>query len=180
MPSGPQFIDADFTDQFTDASVRYSFDGIQRLSMQNWKASVTVDAVTKIATIRVFFDNVLTAVNASKPYSLKLAGTLLRVRSPPDAAVASVAASSWVATAATGVYQVDLSALLTSGVYVVEVVMQTTFTNPAQTGKTSVITGASASYPATQTHEPSWVAASAFWQAPIFDAVGFATGLGFR
>jgi hypothetical protein len=184
-----QKIDQDLVDQFTDSSVRYAAEGIQRRAQTQWRASVGVRR--KTATIRIYFEGALTAVGASKPIPLDTTATVLRVRRSPDVSVGSVAASAWTADPTTGIYTVDLSSLdwSTAGLYVVEVVMQGSFTNPAVSGKTSIVTDASASYPQ-ETLIVTWVAAS--WALvvnpdgefadvePVLDAVGLATGIPFR
>lgn len=152
--------DRDFSDVFTDGSVRYSQDGITRLSKQNWIASLSIQ--NKIATIRLYYDNVPIDVGSLRPFRLDTTNTLLRAVGNPNTTIASVPATSWVSAGATGVYTVDLtgSSWATVTRYTVEVVLATTYTNPAVSGKTSKVTGLPATYTA-ETLRASWVAESA-------------------
>ncbi len=156
-PAGPQYIDTEFTDLFTDASARYSQYGVDSLSQQAWRFDITERR--GVFTIRAFLNGVLTNVNASSTTPLSQSATLFNVTRSPSTAVASVAASAWV-NVSTGIYTVDLSATtFVTGSHIAEVIASTTYTNPTVTSKTSVITALSASY-AQQTLTSIWTAES--------------------
>ncbi len=152
-----QFIDADYTDMFTDASVRFNQEGIDRLAQRFWRFDITMRG--GIFTIRVYLNGVLANVNTSSTVPLVTSSTFLNVRRSPSTLVSSTVSTSWV-NVSTGIYTVDLSAtVFSAGSHIAEIAAQATYTNPLVSGKTSVITQASASYPQ-QTILSDWVAES--------------------
>ncbi len=147
---------SEFVDQFTDGTVRYSQSGIDRVARSTWSFSLAQK--DEIYTIRVFQNSILANVNAASVTPLVLAQTKLEAYNGATS-VASIPSTSWV-NVATGVYTVDLSSLIMGdGAYSVELKAQATFTNPVVTGKTSVITDATASYPS-EVILVNWIAAS--------------------
>lgn len=152
-------IDNDYVDFFTDNSVRYSRDGIQRLATQNWRATVAMK--DKVAVVGIYYDGTLTPYSANKPVPLSASSCILRVRLAPNGIVAQIPASSWTTTVQSGVYNIDLSSYswAASGAYVVEVVLEATYQNPAVSAKTSVLTDTIATYPEEVVHV-AWTAVS--------------------
>lgn len=156
-----EYIDSDYVDIFTDGSARYSRDGIQRLAMQNWVLMVILK--DRVGFVKVQFDGVNTDIDASKPYPSNLTSTVFRlIRIHPTTGtvtvVRSTAASSWTKIG-TGIYKVDFSTddWGQNENYALEAIMAVDYTNPSVSGKTSVITASSASYP-TESFTVTWCA----------------------
>jgi hypothetical protein len=180
-----QFIDSYFADQFTDGTVRFASAGIRDLATSNWRASLAQSEGA--FTIRVYFDGVLTDVDAPKPVALVPSEVALKLYDDSGALSETLPFSGWVAIA-TGVYTAT-SGGVAAGSHNCEVGFRATFSNPAVSGKVSVITDGASNYPG-ETILVDWIASSMgvevsssgtfSGQDPAFDGVDFATGFSYR
>jgi hypothetical protein len=180
-----QFIDSYFADQFTDGTVRFASAGIRDLATSNWRA--TLAQIEGAFTIRVYFDGVLTDVDAPKPVGLVPSEVALMLYDSVGVLSETLPFSGW-SEVSTGVYTAT-SGGVSSGSHNCEVGLRATFSNPAVSSKTSVITDGTSNYPA-ETILVDWIACSMGVEVslqgkfsgddPVFDAVDFATGFSYR
>jgi hypothetical protein len=166
---------SEFSDQFTDGTVRYSTSGIERVAKNNW--SFTLGYADGVHTIRVYQNGILTDFNAASTTPLSQTNTALKIYKSPNTLIASYSATEW-SKQSTGVYTVAETNSFLDGAYVIELEAQASFTNPVVSGKTSVLTDASASYPS-EIITVKWISSSISIDGqiasdPIFDAVDFA------
>lgn len=169
-----QKIDTYLQDQFTDGAIRYTAAGIRDLAVSQWKFALAVSVDT--ALIGVWFDGSPTNADASKPVGLVTAGLSVVVFDDNGATLSTYPFSGWT-NLSTGRYQQAITDTRPQGA---RIDARASFTNPAVSGKTSVVTDGAASYGA-ETITVDWVAtAGTVIPGPIFDGVDFATGFSFR
>ena len=164
---------SEFIDQFTDGSVRYSQTGIDRISKNNWSFSIA--RIDEGFIVKSYLVGILSDIDKPSTTPLTPLTALELYEIADNILIETKPTALWIKQSL-GTYLVPIDGFK-SVPQLAEIKAQTIFTNPAVSGKRSIVSDSNAVYPIEVVNTvwtPSFLAFDPTGEVPVFDAVSFA------